>query len=79
MPPTEPCILGTENRTKIDNLKEDVNEFKESVVRYMDRNDQNIAKLTNCYSNRPTWFVSLIITSLVGLVIFLTQYIITQL
>ena len=74
MPTTEQCALGAENKTNIKNIKEDVNEFKADMRRYMESMDKSVGKLTNHYSQRPTWFVATLITVLVGMVIFLAQY-----
>ena len=78
MPPTEQCPLGVENKTNIDAMKEDIVEFKADVKRYMEDMNVCVKQLTNHYSQRPSWFVSIVITALVGLCIFLTQHIITQ-
>jgi uncharacterized membrane protein YcfT len=78
MPQTEQCPLGIENKTNIANLDRDFVEFKIDVKKYMEDMNECVKELTNHYSKRPTWFVSLVITALVGLCIFLTQHIITQ-
>jgi len=73
MPPTEQCVLGAENKTNIENIKDDIDEFKADMRRYMESMDKSIEKLTNHYSGRPTWFVATLITVLVGMVVFLAQ------
>jgi tetrahydromethanopterin S-methyltransferase subunit G len=56
MPPTEECVLGAENKTRIINIEKAVDKIATSVE-----------KLTNCYSQRPTKAVLVAITILAGL------------
>ncbi len=67
MPETKNCPLGIENKTRIDGMEKAVDEIKEAVT-----------NLSNHYSQRPTWFISIVISSLVALCVFLAQYIITR-
>jgi hypothetical protein len=63
---------------RIENVEEEIDEFKRDMKRYLERMDENIEKLTNHYSQRPSWFICLLITALVGLCGILTQYCITH-
>lgn len=67
MPPTEPCVLGTKNETRIDNLEKAI-----------DRIEKAIEKIANHYSKKPSWFVAILITVLSNAVILLSMYIITR-
>lgn len=67
MPDTDQCVLGVENKTRIENIEEDIHEIK-----------SDIKKLANDYSHRPTWFVSLIISALLTTVSLMAMWIITQ-
>lgn len=77
MPPTEQCPLGAENKANIENLGKNLDEFKGDVRRFMEHTTDCLYKLTNCYSQRPTWLIAIIITALVGLCVGLAQYCIT--
>ena len=68
MSETEGCPLGEANKARIINVEK-------AVVKI----EGHIEKLTNHYAKRPRWFVSILITALVGMVVFLAQYIITHL
>ena len=56
MPPTEECVLGTENKTRIINLEKAVDKIAISVD-----------KLTNHFSGRPTRAFLVVVTILAGL------------
>ena len=73
MPPTEQCPLGAENKANIENLEKNLDDFKLDVKRYMENTSECLKKLTNHYSQRPTWIVALLITALVGLCVWLIQ------
>lgn len=79
MPDTEQCPKGLANDARITDLKESLEDFRTEVRADILHINNCIDKLTNHYSARPTWFVSLVITALVGIVVFLAQYIITNL
>ena len=57
MPETEQCILGVENKTRIDNLEKIMQEMKDCVK-----------ELTNHYSRRLPGWATLLITLLSSLV-----------
>ena len=67
MPVTDPCILGAENKVRIDNLEK-------AVVRI----ETAIEKISNHYSRKPSWFVAILITILSNAVVILSMYIITH-
>ena len=69
MPDTEQCPLGAENKTRINYLEGDIKEIKVDIKGI----EVSMSKLANHYSKRPSWFISLVITGLVGLVIFLIK------
>lgn len=56
MPPTEPCVLGATNQTRIVSLEKAVGKIANSVE-----------KLVNHYSQRPTRAFLVAITVLAGL------------
>ena len=78
MPPTEQCPLGVQNKTNIENLDGELDEFKKDMKVYMQHMDDYVGKLTNHYSQRPSWAIALLITALVGLCVYLAQYAITH-
>jgi len=78
MPQTEQCPLGRENKANIDNVKDEVNEFKGDMKRYMETMNECVSKLTNHYSQRPSWIITMLISALIGLCVFLIQYSIKQ-
>jgi len=67
MPDTEQCILGTENKMRILNLEKAV-----------ERIENNIEKLTNHYSGRPSWPVTIVLISLITTLTNLAVWMITH-
>jgi len=70
MPATEQSTTEQQvyiNKTNIANLEKTIN-----------RIDENVDKLTNHYSNRVPVFISLLISTLVGMVSILATYIIMR-
>lgn len=67
MPVTEPCILGTKNETRIDNLEKAVERIADDVD-----------KITNHYSKKPSWFIAILITVLTNAIVVLSAYILTH-
>lgn len=81
MPPTQQSqaeIQVYRNMERIENVEDEVDEFKRDMKLYMERMDENINKLTNHYSQRPSWLICIFITALVGLCVYLAQYCITH-
>ncbi len=78
MPQTEQCVLGAENRTNIENVKDEMDEFKADMRRYMERMDKNIDKLTNHYSKRAPWSVVLLVSTLSSALVGTVMWIITH-
>ena len=57
----EKCVLGAENKTKIENLEDNFDDFKIEVRASVAHISDNIEKLTNCWSKRlPLWATFLI-------------------
>ena len=67
MPTTEQCVLGHENRTRIDNLEKAI-----------DRIEAAVNKIANHYSKKPSWFITILITVLSNAIVLLSAYIITH-
>ena len=81
MPPTKQSqaeIQVYRNMERIENVEEEIDEFKKDMKLYMERMDDCVSKLTNHYSQRPSWPVALLVTGLVGLCVYLAQYCITH-
>ncbi len=56
------CVLGTENKTRIDGLENTIGEIKSDVKEIKD----NLLK-------RPSWFVTILITSMSSAIVFLVM------
>ena len=67
MPETHQCTLGTQNKTDIANLKEDVDEMRSDIKEIKDK-----------LLSRPSWFVTVVITALVGALCTMSMYILTH-
>jgi hypothetical protein len=74
MPPTQPCALGASNKARVENLEKTVDELKIAVIVAT----KDVHELANHFSQRPTWFVALLITALVSLVLALIQHVVTN-
>ncbi len=72
------CVLGAENKTNIDNLKETLDEFKVEVRTDIKYINQCVEKITNHYSGKPSWFVLIVISVLLAGISTMGMYIITQ-
>ena len=71
------CVLGAENKTNIENLKETLDEFKVEVRTDIKYINQCVEKITNHYSGKPSWFVLIIVSALLAGVSTMGMYIIT--
>ena len=78
MPPTEPCILGAENKTNIEAVMRELQDFKTEVRSDIKDIAACVTKLTNHYSQRLTWSTVLIITSLSSALVGTVMWIITH-
>jgi len=67
MPETEQCILGAENKIRIDNMEKLLDEIK-----------CDIRKLTNHYALRPQWWVAILLTFLCTVSGSLIVYLVTH-
>ena len=65
MTPTEDCVLGAKNQTKIDQLRQD-----------FDKMAADIKQIKEKLLGRPSWWVVAVITALTGATSTLAMYII---
>jgi len=66
MPDTEQCVLGAENKVRIEMLEKAIGKI-----------EKNIDRLTNHYSKRPQWWVTILLTGLCTLCTGLIVYLVT--
>lgn len=78
MPVTEPCILGTENKIKIEGLEKMLGEFKGEVREDINHIASCVNKITNHYSKKPSWAITTALIILSNLVVALALYVITR-
>ena len=67
MPPTPECVLGSENRIRIEHLEKAV-----------DHIDKAIDNLANHWSKRPNWLIVVVITFLTNAVTMLSAYVLLR-
>ena len=64
------CPLGRENKTRIKGIEKVVDEMKTTINDRLDLIHSKVSKISDKWSSRPTWIVSLIITALVSAVTY---------
>ena len=76
MPPTENCIQGATNQKKIDQLRIDFDRSCEETDKHFADIGNAIKEIREKLLGRPSWWVVLVITSLIGATCTLATYII---
>jgi len=69
------CPKAIEHQTEINELKRRMSAYEEAVAAFVGE----VRELKETLLNRPTWFTSLLITTLTGFLVTAVMYIVTHL
>jgi len=78
MPQTEPCVQGMENKTRINNLVKDMDDFKDTIRAFEADIWKAVNDIKNDLVHRPSWTVTLWITGCTSTTLAMLVYVLTH-